>query len=353
MCSLRHATRPSTVFCDYLLYTKSLTQALEGHTPLFSSSAEPVIEDLIRQQASVQVGEPVVVIVEDKDLVPAFSSYTADDAKGGSNSVSATPHPSKSAEAWPKQEHRIEPASSREQPASAPAPAPTKRDGKRVVASPYARRLAREQGVSLDGVSASGPNGRIVASDVKEAIESGATAPAAGAGAQAGSDGDMAFADIDVSNIKKVTAKRLLESKTTVPHYYLSVECNVEQLTAMRAAINKTLEKDGGKVSVNDFVIKAAAAALKKVPEVNASWRGDTIRQYENVDITVAVQTKAGLMVPVVRDADLKGLATISSEVKDLAGKVRCNVEQVLHFVSQPVCCSRQGRHSLFDSCCA
>jgi pyruvate dehydrogenase E2 component (dihydrolipoamide acetyltransferase) len=284
----------------------------------------------------LQIGEPVVVIVEEKDMVPAFASYSVDDAKSGSGGTGAkateepkaeaSENPSKGGEAaWPKLEHSIEPAGARDSKDHVAAPRPPRGNGKRVIASPRARKLARDAGVSLEGVSAGGPGGRIVASDIEAAQKAGGGAkPAAGGTAATSADDTGAiFADVDVSNIKKVTARRLLESKTTVPHYYLSLECNVDNLAAMRAQMNKALEKEGGKVSVNDFVIKAAAAALKKVPEVNASWHGDFIRQYENVDVTVAVQTPAGLMVPVVRDADLKGLAAISAEVKELAGKVR------------------------------
>lgn len=282
--------------------------------------------------AQLQVGEPVVVIVDDKNTVPAFASYSLDDAKSGpsggaASTEAAAPEPAKDeGKPAPKAESssKAPPKGGKKETAPKPQAAPAGGAGGRVIASPYARRLAREAGVSLANISASGPNGRIVAEDVQQAIESGSAAPAgAGAAARSGGvDGDAAFADVDVSQIKKVTARRLLESKTTVPHYYLSLECKTDELNSLRKTLNTALEKDGGKVSVNDLVIKAAAKALRSVPEVNASWRGDYIRQYDNVDITVAVQTPAGLMVPVVRDADLKGLSEISAEVKDLAGKV-------------------------------
>ena len=271
-----------------------------------------------------------MVIVEEKDTVPAFASYTVDDAKSGpgSGGGSAAP-PDPPADGKPKQKadkgsSKAAPKKGDKKAAPKPKAAPAGGDGKRVIASPYARRIAREAGVSLNHIAASGPNGRVVAEDVQQAIESGSTSPAGSADSgAAGGDGDAAFADVDVSQIKKVTARRLLESKTTVPHYYLSLECQTDELTALRKTLNATLEKEGAKVSVNDLVIKAAAKALKAVPEVNAAWHGDFIRQYENVDITVAVQTPAGLMVPIVRDADLKGLREISIEVKELAGKVR------------------------------
>mmetsp|Transcript_39018 Transcript_39018/g.98816 ORF Transcript_39018/g.98816 Transcript_39018/m.98816 type:complete len:240 (-) Transcript_39018:860-1579(-) len=131
------------------------------------------------------------------------------------------------------------------------------------------------------------------------------------------------YEDIPVSQIKKITASRLLESKRTIPHYYLSVDCKVDNMMSLRSQLNKSLEAQGIKISVNDFVIKAAAAALMAVPEVNASWQGDFIRQYKSVDMSVAVQTDVGLMVPIVKDADRKGLAAISADVQRLAAKAK------------------------------
>ena len=158
-------------------------------------------------------------------------------------------------------------------------------------------------------------------SDTVEVLSIWLSASSAVSSAVSG-DAGMDYTDVQVSQIKRITANRLLQSKTTVPHYYLSVEVQVDEMNALRSTLNAQLAKDGGKVSVNDFIIKASALALKKVPEVNASWQGDFIRQYHNVDISVAVQTAAGLMVPIVRDADLKGLTSISADVKELAGKV-------------------------------
>ena len=120
-----------------------------------------------------------------------------------------------------------------------------------------------------------------------------------------------------------MTAARLTESKRTVPHFYLTVDVRMDELMALRGTLNAGLEKSGQKISVNDFVVKASAAALRKVPEVNASWMSDKIRQYKKADISVAVQTDAGLMVPVVRNACGLGLTGISSEVRSLAGKAK------------------------------
>ena len=163
--------------------------------------------------------------------------------------------------------------------------------------------------------------------DVELAVKNGVQPMGAGAGAVAGAGADAfarffpPFEDVSVNTIKKVTAARLTESKRTVPHFYLTVDVRMDQLMSLRGKLNAGL--DSGKISVNDFVVKASAAALRKVPEVNASWMGDKIRQYKKADISVAVQTDAGLMVPVVRGACGLGLTGISSEVKSLAGKAK------------------------------
>lgn len=268
------------------------------------------------QPLDSQVGEPVLVVVEDADLVPAFASYTLADA---------VPAEKKKAPEPKAEEKADKPSSPPPAPkkAAAPKPAAKKPQGKpaapgaRVIASPYARKLAAEAGVDLATLSGSGLGGRVIAADVTAAEGSGAAAAPL---APVETDGE--WDDVAVSQIKAVTAKRLLESKTTVPHYYLSAECRVDALQALRATLNASLAGSGAKLSLNDFVIKAAALALRRVPEVNASWHGDFVRQYSNVDVSVAVQTEAGLMVPIVRDADLKGLRSIAAEVKELAGKV-------------------------------
>lgn len=254
----------------------------------------------------------MVVIVEEEESIPAFSSFTAADA----GAPAAAPAAPAAATAPPAA--APPPPAAAAQPAAAAPPRAAASSG-RPASSPYARRLAREAGIPVEALQGSGPGGRIVAADVKQGVASGVTA--APAGGAVGTS--AAFTDEAVKQIQKITAKRLLESKTTVPHYYVSYECEMDSLLALRSTLNKKLEKSGGKISVNDFIIKASAAAMRDVPEVNASWFGDYIRQYHNVDITVAVQTPAGLMVPIVRDADLKGLQAISQEVKSLAAKAR------------------------------
>eukprot|EP00178_Gracilaria_changii_P028081 TRINITY_DN953_c0_g1_i1.p2 TRINITY_DN953_c0_g1~~TRINITY_DN953_c0_g1_i1.p2 ORF type:complete len:234 (-),score=41.43 TRINITY_DN953_c0_g1_i1:3036-3737(-) len=133
------------------------------------------------------------------------------------------------------------------------------------------------------------------------------------------------YTDVEVSKYKRVTAERLLQSKQTIPHYYLTVECTVDKMLQLRGAINAKAKEGEYKISVNDFVVKAAAAALRKVPEVNSQWMGDKIRTYHAADISIAVQTEQGLITPIVKDADRKGLKEISNDVKQLAAKARDN----------------------------
>ncbi|GFR51149.1 hypothetical protein Agub_g13504, partial [Astrephomene gubernaculifera] len=225
------------------------------------------------------------------------------------------------------------------------APAPASEGSGRVRSSPYARKLAAELGVPLQAVSATGAGGRIVASDVQGAAtqqqQPAAAAapetpqPAAPAPPAPAPRAGESYVDLPHSQIRRVTARRLQESKQQVPHYYLTVECRVEELLQLRERMNAAAAAAAGaggegaaaappvKISLNDFVIKAAAKALKAVPGVNASWHPDFIRQYANVDISVAVQTPAGLQVPIVRDADLKPLSALSSEVRALAARAK------------------------------
>ena len=201
---------------------------------------------------------------------------------------------------------------------------------KRILASPLARRIAAERGVNLAAVKGSGPGGRIVKADLESAkggaaIQSRVSAPVkisqVPAGAKVNAFG-MAYTETPNNNIKKITAKRLLESKQTVPHFYLTVEYRIDSLLDMRRQMNE-LANGAYKVSVNDFVIKACALALMAYPKANVSWTDDAILQYVDADISVAVSTPNGLMTPIVKGAQNKGLSQISEEVKGLAGRAR------------------------------
>ncbi len=200
--------------------------------------------------------------------------------------------------------------------------------GDRVFASPLAKRIAADKGIDLSNVKGSGPRGRIVKSDVENTQAS--TPPKASTMNQAQSipvDAKlnvygMAYTEIPNNNIRKVVAKRLSESKQEVPHFYLTVECALDNLLAARKEMNDAANGEF-KLSVNDFIIKASAMALKAYPAANVSWTDDAIHQYLNADISVAVSTPTGLITPIIKTAEQKGLVGISSEMKDLAGRAR------------------------------
>lgn len=197
----------------------------------------------------------------------------------------------------------------------------------RVFASPLAKRIAKEKGINLANVKGSGPRGRIVRADLDKAPANGGGAPLARApsGPNAKQLADaygMKYTAIPNNNIRKIVAQRLQESKQTVPHFYLTIECRIDDLMSARKQIN---EMSGGayKVSVNDFVVKAAALALKAYPAANTAWTDDAILQFEDADVSVAVATPNGLMTPIVKAAQNKSLKEISQEIKDLALRAR------------------------------
>jgi pyruvate dehydrogenase E2 component (dihydrolipoamide acetyltransferase) len=225
-----------------------------------------------------------------------------------------------------------------------------------VFSSPLARRMARQAGIDLTQLSGSGPHGRIVRADVEQAIERGVAAPAkapetapaaapaatpaakapasaaappaTAAGPSAKEQADMfgmAYTEVPLSSMRKTIAKRLVESKQQVPHFYLTVDFEMDPLLEMRKQLNGRAETrgDGTKLSVNDFLIRACAIALKQVPAANTAYNGGSMLQFEDADISVAVATDTGLITPIIKKADQKGLATISGEMKDLAKRAR------------------------------
>lgn len=206
-------------------------------------------------------------------------------------------------------------------------PSPTSA-GDRIFASPLAKRMANQAGIDLAMLSGSGPRGRIVKADIERAREQGVQAPSAGAVQPMAAPtapalpADAQVTDIPLSNMRKVIARRLTESKQTVPHFYLTIDCELDALLALRKQLNG---RDGAdyKLSVNDFVIKASALALKKVPSANVTFAGDKLLQYGTVDISVAVAIPDGLITPIVKDADRKGLGQISEEMKDLVARAK------------------------------
>ncbi|MFN5819944.1 MAG: 2-oxo acid dehydrogenase subunit E2, partial [Novosphingobium sp.] len=224
-------------------------------------------------------------------------------------------------------------------PAPAPAPAPVAAAPKasgddRVVASPLAKRLAAELGVDLSRVTGTGPNGRIVKADI-EAAAGGTAAPAIAAPtaapvAAATPAAPAAVPDFGIpyeaeklNNVRKTIARRLTEAKQTIPHIYLTVDVRLDALLKLRGELNKALEPQGVKLSVNDLMIKALAKALEIVPKCNVSFAGDELRKYSRSDISVAVAAPSGLITPIIVDAGAKSVSQISKEMTALAGKVR------------------------------
>jgi pyruvate dehydrogenase E2 component (dihydrolipoamide acetyltransferase) len=213
-------------------------------------------------------------------------------------------------------------------PVAPAAPAAATPSGARVFASPLAKRIAADKGLDLSRITGSGPGGRIVKADVDQAKPGAAPAVAPAPKAAPAFTSQPIFAApgdtrVPHTSIRKVIARRMLESKQQVPHFYLTGEFEIDALLAARQAINVVAEKKGTKVSVNDMVIKACAKALRDHPDCNASWTEDEMIQYGAVDISVAVATDRGLITPIVRNADMKGLAQIAAEMKDLAARAK------------------------------
>jgi len=220
--------------------------------------------------------------------------------------------------------------------ATAPTPAPAApvaNDGARVFASPLARRIAAEKGLDLATLTGSGPRGRIVKADVVNATAAPAptpaAAPAATAPASPGADqvkkmfDGRNFEEVTLDGMRKTIAARLTEAKSTIPHFYLRRDIQIDALLKFRADLNKGLEEKGVKLSVNDFIIKASANALQDVPDCNAVWAGDRILKLEPSDVAVAVAIEGGLFTPVLKDAHQKTLSTLSVEMKDLAARAK------------------------------
>ncbi|VDO78101.1 unnamed protein product [Heligmosomoides polygyrus] len=272
----------------------------------------------------VPIGKLLCVIVENQADVAAFKDFKGDDAAAAAAPAAAkepapAPAPAPQAAAPPPPPPPA-PAAAPPPPAAPAAPRP----GTHVSATPFAKKIATERGVDLSAVAGSGPGGRVLAADLAGAPAGGA-APARPAGIPA--TPGAAYTDIPLTNMRKTIAKRLSESKSTVPHYYLTSEINIDALLKVREKLNTLLAKgtaEGStKISINDFIVKASALACLRVPEANSFWMDSFIRQNNTVDVSVAVSTPNGLITPIIFNAHAKGLATISSEVNELAARAR------------------------------
>ena len=295
---------------------------------------------------AVQVNAPIAILVEEGEAVPAAPAAPAPAAKPAPQpaapAAAPTPAPAPAAPS-----------------AQAAAPAPAARaDGQRIFASPLAKRIAADAGIDLAKVNGSGPHGRIVKADVESARSAGTAKT--GPKPTAATPGPTPAAPQPVypagetrkvphNSVRKVIAKRLTEAKQQIPHIYLTVDYEIDALLAARQAINAVGEKSKIKVSVNDMVIKACAQALRDHPEVNASWTDTDMILNGTVDISVAVATDRGLITPIVRNADLKGVGRIATEMKDLAARARDGKLKLEEFQGGGFTISNMGMYGIKD----
>ncbi|SFK26202.1 pyruvate dehydrogenase E2 component (dihydrolipoamide acetyltransferase) [Sphingomonas sp. NFR04] len=280
-----------------------------------------------------------IMIAEGTDNVKV-GTVIAVMAGEGEDASSATAAPAPSPTPAPAPAPAASAPASTPTPAPAPAAQPAAASGSRVKASPLARRIAADKGVDLAGVSGTGPNGRIVKADVEGAKPGAApvAAPAAAVAAPAPTaapaaapaetkavwfDDSIPHEEEKLSNIRKTIARRLTESKQTVPHIYLTVDIRLDALLKLRGELNKALEARGVKLSVNDLLIKALGVALARTPKCNVTFTGDKLIKYSRADVSVAVSTPTGLITPIVKDAANKSVSAIATEMKDLAARAR------------------------------
>tara|TARA_R110000751_G_scaffold2018_17_gene10044 strand:+ start:127621 stop:128943 length:1323 start_codon:yes stop_codon:yes gene_type:complete len=299
----------------------------------FEAVDEGTIASIAVEEGSegVKVGTVIAMLAEEgEDLDEAAAAAPADTTSEAGSEPEAMPAQSEEKDVAPA---KAGTANGSAQPKATPASAGVT-DKDRIIASPLARRIAEQKGVDLAEVTGSGPRGRIIKADV-EGLEAGAapakaeaSAPAASAPpkpATLGGDLDAPYEATKLNNVRKVIARRLTEAKQTIPHIYLTVDVRLDALLDLRKQLNSSLEADGVKLSVNDLLIKALARALQRVPACNVSFQGDELFQYSREDISVAVAAPSGLITPIIRDAGKKGLAQISTEMKELAGKAKDN----------------------------
>lgn len=291
------------------------------------SSDEGYLAKILIQEGSkdIPLGKLMCIIVEEESDVAAFKDYVPQpgDDQPVAGKAAAPPPPAAPAPPPPAAAPAA-PTAAPPRPAAHVAP-PVSAPGARVFATPLAKTLAAEKGIDLKTLGGSGPAGQIRANDVLTATPGMAApvgAPAAAVSVPAAAS--TSFVDLPLSNMRQVIAKRLTLSKQTIPHYYLNIDVCVDKILSVRKQLNAAQERSGGKkISVNDFIIKASALACKKVPEANSAWMGDFIRQYNTMDISIAVATDNGLITPIVFNVETKGLAQIAQDVSILAAKAR------------------------------
>jgi pyruvate dehydrogenase E2 component (dihydrolipoamide acetyltransferase) len=274
----------------------------------------------------VKVGAPIAILAGEGEDVSAAAAEapkkpSPPEGEGGAAKAAEGEGAKQQKEARPPAPKSTAPHPAQAAPES---PSPSRGEGTRVKASPLARRIAEDKGVDLSSVRGSGPGGRIVKADLESApAKAAAPAPAPSASPAPAAAGEIPHEGVKLSNVRKTIARRLAESKQTIPHYYLTVDIQLDALLKLRSELNKGLEPRNIKLSVNDLLIKALAMALIEVPTANVSFAGDQMLKFSRADISVAVAIPDGLITPIIIGADTKTLSAISKEMTDLAGRAR------------------------------
>jgi pyruvate dehydrogenase E2 component (dihydrolipoyllysine-residue acetyltransferase) len=345
----------------------------------FEAADEGVLGKILVPEGTegVKVNEPIALILGEGEDKAALEKARPVAAKAPPKPESA-PAPEKAEAAAAANKPVPAPVAPKTAPpppraAAAPQPAPAPRgnghaEGERIFVSPLARRMAEQAGIDLARLTGSGPHGRIVKSDIEAALGKGpaalkapavrAPAPAAvPAGAPVSLPsyrreqvlalaGNPPYEEVPLTSMRRIIAKRMQEAKATIPHFYLTVDCEIDLLLRMRKEINENTDL---KVSVNDFVIKAVALALMKVPAANASFSEDAILRWKTADIAVAVALDDGLITPIVKHAEQKGVGAIAAEMKDLAARARAGKLKLQEFQGGTFSISNLGMYGIKD----
>jgi len=307
-----------------------------------------LLKQYVAEGEQIPVGAPMCAIGDKGEEAPAVDMPSKEEVEAAKkdDEEEEAPAPEPKKEEKPAEPEKSEPLSaSRAENTPIPAPKPAHpggesaedADGRRIKSSPYARKIAAELGIPLHKVRGTGPGGRIIHKDVLAASERGvkAEAPASGGAPTPSFAGSIPAGapvakdeTVPVSNMRGAIARRLVESKTQIPHFYLELEIDAAPLARVRKEVNEKLanvppEKGGMKFTVNDYILKAVAEGLRRVPAINTSWQGDTIKQHGSVHLAFGVAVPEGLVTPVIRDAHAKSLRAIALEARELMQKAR------------------------------
>jgi pyruvate dehydrogenase E2 component (dihydrolipoamide acetyltransferase) len=300
----------------------------------------------------VKVNQPIALLLGEDEDASALEKFAG-----------SAPKPAPTA---PGREERTQPTAAEPALVAQPVIGRDRGGNGRIFASPLARRMAQQAGLDLGTISGSGPQGRIVKADIDAVLSAARGAPAPVQTRPAGAPqpppapspalskervlalaGNPPYTERPLTAMRRVIAKRLTEAKQTVPHFYLTIDCEIDELLRIRTELNA--KSDAYRISVNDFVIRAAALALRQIPAANASWSDDAILLWDTVDIAVAVALEDGLITPIVKAADRKGLAAIASETKDLAARARSGKLKLEEFQGGTFSISNLGMFGVRD----